>query len=75
MENKEISEFSWSGLFIVTACCSFLFNGAIKFLDGSFSNLLFVIGTAAAFLTIANWAARTVARSSNKKRSKRRFAS
>lgn len=75
MENKDTSEFSWSGLFIVTACCSFLFNGVIKLLDGDFSNLLFVIGTIAAFLTIVNWAARTVVRNSIKKRSRRRFAS
>jgi len=75
MENKDISEFSWSGLFIVTACCSFLFNGVIKFLDGDFSNILFAIGTIAAFLAIVNWAARTVARRNFRKRRRRRFAS
>lgn len=75
MENKDISDFSWSGLFIVTTCCSFLFNGVIKFLDGGFSNILFAIGIIAAFLAIVNWAVRTVARRSFNKRRRRRFAS
>lgn len=69
MEDFEKEEqFSWSGLFLVTAGCSFLFNVAIKILDGNFSYLLFVIGFIAAGLGALNWAARSLSRQLNKKR-------
>jgi|CXWL01.1.fsa_nt_gi hypothetical protein len=75
MEEKEVSEFSWSGLFTVTAACSFLFNGIIKLLDGAFSNLLLAIGCIAVFLAVANWAGRMFIRQYSKKRRSRRFVS
>ena len=71
---KDDKEFSWSALFSVTACCSFVFNGPIKLMDGSFSNLLFQVGGIAAFLAVINWAARTMASQPSKKRKDRRFA-
>ncbi len=75
MEDQKMNEFSWSMLFIVTACSSFLFNGVIKLMDGHFSNLLSIVGNTAIFLTLLNWAIRTTARYASKKRRKRRFAS
>ncbi len=75
MQDKESKEFTWSGLFIVTACCSFFFSGIIKLMDGSFSNLLLTNGGVATFFAVANRAVRILAGQSNKKRRKRRFAS
>lgn len=75
MKENEMSEFSWSGFFVVTACCSVLFNGAIKFLDGSYSSLLLIIGIVAMFLSAASWIGRILAQQSSKKRRNRRFAS
>lgn len=68
-------EFSWSGLFLVTAGCSFLFNIAIKILDGNFSNLLLIIGFIAAGLGALNWTARILSRQLNKKGKNKGFAS
>jgi hypothetical protein len=34
MEEKDLREFSWTGLFIVTGCCFFLFSGVMKLLEG-----------------------------------------
>jgi hypothetical protein len=48
-------EFTWSGLFLVTACSSFLFSGMVKLLDGSYSDLLLLIGGIALLLTVSNW--------------------
>lgn len=75
MEENEPKEFTWSGLFTVTTCCSFLFNGIIKLLDGSFSELLFIIGGIAAGFATLNWFGRMIVKQSNKKRKKSRFAS
>jgi hypothetical protein len=35
MEKKQATEFSWTGLFMVTAGCFFVFSGLIKLLNGS----------------------------------------
>jgi len=77
MEDEK-EKFSWSGLFIITACCSFLFNIAIKLLDGSFSDMLFIIGGIAAFLGVVNWLIITVTayrQATKRKRRKNNFAS
>jgi len=37
--NENNDDFSWSGLFIVTALCFFTFSYAMKFLNGSHSSL------------------------------------
>jgi hypothetical protein len=75
MEDFEEKEFTWSGLFAVTACCSFIFNVLIKLMDGSFSELLFIIGGIAAGLAAINWFGRLIIKQGSKKRKKRRFAS
>ena len=75
MEEKEMYEFSWSGLFIVTACCSFLFSGIIKLLDGIFPIVLLVVGSIATILAIINVAARRIARQINMKRKSDQLAS
>lgn len=70
-------EFSWSVLFMVTCSSSFLFNGIIKIMDGSFSNLFLIVGLAAGLLALLNWGIITISRQASKKRRarRRRFAS
>ena len=36
-DEKDVSLFSWSALFLVTAVCSLLFSGVVYLLDGRFS--------------------------------------
>lgn len=80
MDEKEISEFSWSGLFFVTAICSFLFTGIIRFLDGDTPPLFIFLGCTALFLWVVNGFGRaiiksSVAESNKRKKSKRPLAS
>jgi hypothetical protein len=35
MKTKKATEFSWTGLFIVTAICFFIFSGLLKLINGS----------------------------------------
>jgi hypothetical protein len=56
-EEKEMRKFSWSGLFIVTSTCSFLFSLFLKFIDGQHISLFIKIGVASlilAFFSIIN---------------------
>ncbi len=74
--NEEASlEFSWSGLFIVTASCSFLFNILLKIMDNYFSTALFLIGGIAFFLGILNWFSRMIIIRDNKKNKNHRLIS
>ena len=36
MEDNDVKDFSWTGLFLVTGICSFLFSGIMKMLEGSY---------------------------------------
>ena len=67
MREDEMNEFSWSMLFIVTACSSFIFNLLIKIMDGHFSNLLLKVGSIATLLAALNWAISRIAKQSLKK--------
>ena len=49
-EEKEMMKFSWSGLFIVTSICSFLFSLFLKLIDGEHISLFIKIGFASLFL-------------------------
>ena len=69
MEPDE-KDFSWSGLFIVTACCCFLFNVIIKILDGHFSPLLFLVAGVAGFLGLFSVAFKIIDRQVSKKNKK-----
>lgn len=68
MEDNELGGFSWSVLFIVTACCSFLFNVVVKIMDGYFSDLLFLIAGITAFLGVISYAGKVLTRQYNKKK-------
>ncbi len=43
-EEKEMMKFSWSGLFIVTSICSFLFSLVLKLIDGDHISVFIKIG-------------------------------
>jgi hypothetical protein len=66
MEDNESGKFAWSVLFVVTAISSFLFNIAIKYLEGHFSGLLFRIGGIAVLLLILNRLGRIISRPKRK---------
>ena len=71
MEDHDSDQFSWPGLFIVTACCSFLFNVAVRVLDGYFSNLLSIIAVIAAILGVLSLGIQWLLRWYDKKRDSR----
>jgi hypothetical protein len=71
MRDKE-TEFSWSGLFLVTTVCSFVFTGIIKMLDGSNSILFLGVGTTSFVLWMFNRASDVAVRSAAKKRKNKR---
>jgi hypothetical protein len=43
-EEKEMNDFSWQLLFVVTGLCSFIFNGILVLLDGTGSSLFTWLG-------------------------------
>jgi hypothetical protein len=67
IEEKEMREFSWSSLFIVTGISSFIFSGALKLLDGSHSGFLLKIGFLASTLGLLQWLIKKLLTSSPKK--------
>jgi len=70
MEDHESAGFSWSGLFLVTASCSFIFNLAVKILDGYYSNLLFMVASTTAVLGIFSFTIKLLLRHFSRKRKK-----
>lgn len=70
---EKVEKFSWSGLFLVTAICSFLFNVGIKILDGTYSNVLLYIGIIAVGLTVLNWMGRALSQQFTKKKKTKRL--
>lgn len=50
--------FTWSALFVVTACCCLSFASMIRLVDGRFPRLLLLIGIVAAILAVLNLIAR-----------------
>lgn len=70
MEDHESAGFTWSGLFFVTASCSFIFNLAVKILDGYYSNLLFLIAGITAVLGTISFSIKLLLRHFSRKRKK-----
>jgi len=70
MEEKELKEFSWTGLFIVTGLCFFAFSAVLEFLDHTHPRIFIWIGLVSIFLGIVNIISKIVSRPSGKKRSK-----
>jgi CDP-diglyceride synthetase len=51
-EERELREFSWSNLFLVTGCCFILFAGAMKLVEGSVHPIFLRIGIVCILLRI-----------------------
>jgi uncharacterized membrane protein YGL010W len=71
MEDHESDKFSWTGLFMVTALCSIVFNVAVKILDHFYSPLLFIIAAITAIAGILCWAVQFILLYYAKKRKSR----
>lgn len=69
MDDKDLS-FTWSGLFIVTACCCLAFAGIIRVVDGHFPRLLMIIGITALVLAVLNGLTRFASVRLNRKKQK-----
>jgi hypothetical protein len=54
MEDKEMRDFSWTGLFLVTGICSFLFSAVMKMLEGTYIPLFTWMGIACLLLGSIN---------------------
>lgn len=63
-EDKEMREFSWSTLFIVSGLSCFIFSWVLKLLDGTHPPLLLKIGSLAIILAFFNWFLKRLVRSS-----------
>ena len=50
MEEREMREFSWTGLFLVTGCCFFIFSAVMKMLEGEHVPFFTWIGLASLLL-------------------------
>jgi len=70
MEEKELKEFSWTGLFIVTGLCFWGFSAILEFLDHTHPRIFIWIGSASVLLGVLNMISKLVSRTSIKKRSK-----
>lgn len=68
-QEKEIREFSWPMLFIVTGCCAFIFSITLKFLDGTRSPLLIKFGIAMVSLGLVVLLIKKLAKTPVKKKS------
>lgn len=75
MDENEIDKFSWSALFLVTACCSFLFNFVLKIIDGHFSSWLLFIAGISGGLGLLSWLMSVIDRQYIKKNKNDRVSS
>ena len=55
MDEKHYSVISWTTLFLVTACSSFIFCLILKILNGNISGLFLKIGVATGVLGLCSW--------------------
>ena len=70
MEEKEMRQFSWTGLFLVTGLCFFAFSFILKFLDNSHPRKFLWIGGICLFLGLLNAVTTFVTNTSGKDRRK-----
>jgi len=58
MDDKPYPVFSWTSLFFVTACSSFIFCLILKILNGNISGLFLKIGVITGVLGLCSWGVR-----------------
>jgi hypothetical protein len=66
MEEKEMREFSWTGLFFVTSFCFFAFSAIMELLDHTHPVLFIWIGSISLILGLINAATTLFSRASGK---------
>jgi hypothetical protein len=66
MEEKEMREFSWAGLFFVTSFCFFAFSALLELLDNAYPRIFIWIGGISLFLGLLNIASTFLTRASGK---------
>jgi len=54
MDEKDMKEFSWTGLFLVTAFCFFAFSGILEFLNNTYPGYFLWIGGISLLLGLLN---------------------
>lgn len=69
-----MKDFSWPILFFVTGFSCLLFSGIIKMLEGDLSRPYLWIGFASLFLGLLEWAGRSFAKASGKRKRKKLYS-
>jgi len=70
MEEKEMREFSWTGLFLVTSLCFFAFSMILELLDHTHPDLFIWIACSSLFLGFLNAVSSLMSRVSRKDKHK-----
>jgi len=70
MEEKEMREFSWTGLFLVTSFCFFAFSIILELLDHDHPDFFIWIAGSSLFLGLINGISTLLTRTSGKRRRK-----
>jgi len=70
MEEKELGEFSWTGLFVVTSLCFFAFSAILEFLDHDHPRIFIWIGSISLLFAMLNAASTFMRRAVSKSKQK-----
>jgi membrane protein required for beta-lactamase induction len=70
MDERDMREFSWPGLFLVTGTCFFIFSLLLKFLSGSYPGIFIWIGIISLSLGILCWLGKSIPYADSKKKQK-----
>ena len=66
MNENEIREFSWPGLFLVTGFCFFVFSLVLNFLNGEYPYMFNWISLSSASLGVLSWLGKSIPYSERK---------
>ena len=70
MDKKEIREFSWPGLFLVTGSCFLAFSILLKFLNGSYPDIFIRVSLVSVALGILSWLGKLIPPADSKDKEK-----
>jgi hypothetical protein len=68
MDERDMREFSWPGLFLVTGTCFFIFSLLLKFLSGSYPVIFIWIGIISLSLGVLSWLGKSIPHADSKKK-------
>lgn len=60
MDENEMKEFSWPGLFLVTGFCFFVFSLVLKLLNGEYPDIFNWVSLSSAGLGILSWLSKLI---------------